>query len=133
MTSIAVDDVRGKTLEIRRELRSANRRRAAVDLHDDVLVAAQAHLAVAVDLDRRDVVEQLAGVRGRGGDVFRAIRVAVGLDRHRRALFGHRDARSSATATCESLMMPTSVTGDAGVIVTSCTSGAKPMKVARSE
>jgi hypothetical protein len=90
-----VDDVRRQGLEVGGQLRAADRRRAPVDLDDDVLVAAVAHLAVGVDLHGGHGLEHVARVRGRRGDVLRAVRVAVGLDLHRGAVLDdvHRAER----------------------------------------
>ena len=96
----ALDDVGGNLLEVRGELRPLDRRRTAIDLDGDVLIAAQAHFAVGIDFHRGGSLQHIAGVRSRRRDVLCPIGVSIGLDDDRRLLAGdlhalqrHRYAR----------------------------------------
>src|SRR5947209_7530998 len=68
----ALDDVRGNLFEIRSELGAFDRRGATVDLDHDVLITAQADLAILVDFDRRGGRQNIAGVGGSRCDVLSA-------------------------------------------------------------
>jgi hypothetical protein len=76
----ALDHGAGDLLQERGELRPAQRRGPAVDLHHHVVVAAQAHLAVGVHLDRGHDLEHLARARRARRDVLRAVVAPVGRD-----------------------------------------------------
>src|SRR5687767_13949197 len=71
-----------RSLEVRAELLAAHWRRASVDLDDDVLVAAQADLAIAVNFNGGRCGKHIAGIRSGRSDFFRLVAVAIRLDRY---------------------------------------------------
>ena len=66
-------DVGGDLLEVSGELGSLHRRRTAIELDDHVLIAAETHLAVSIDLDRRRRLKNIAGAARRRRDVLRPV------------------------------------------------------------